>query len=196
MERHLGIYLNDYEVIYHGDLDCQNNFLQNLELMTRGENMRHHFIYSQRVMPDRFCFRCGSKTTSFRKPDGIKQNLTVLYGCTYRQIKLTSIIINATIKRLKQYEKKNCSNHKTTITILITQSSVLLDGLLYEVWKQSEQARIPWIKIEMLMGHSLGITRSYARFTEDEMLEDYLLVIDHLTVSQNLIIFYLSLCMF
>lgn len=66
MERHLGIYLNDYEVIYHGDLDCQNNFLQNLELMTRGENMRHHFIYSQRVMPDRFCFRCGSKTTSFK----------------------------------------------------------------------------------------------------------------------------------
>jgi integrase len=52
---------------------------------------------------------------------------------------------------------------------------------------QAEQARIPSIKIEMLMGHSLGVTDSYARFTEEEVLEDYLLGIDHLTVNQNLV---------
>ena len=52
---------------------------------------------------------------------------------------------------------------------------------------QAEQARIPSIKIEMLMGHSLGVTDSYARFTEEEMLEDYLLGIDNLTVNQNLV---------
>lgn len=51
---------------------------------------------------------------------------------------------------------------------------------------QSEQARIPSIKIEILMGHSLRVKGSYARFTEDEILEDYL-GIDHLTVSQNLV---------
>jgi hypothetical protein len=39
----------------------------------------------------------------------------------------------------------------------------------------------------MLMGHSLGVTDSYAKFTEDEMLEGYLLGIDHLTVNQNLV---------
>lgn len=52
---------------------------------------------------------------------------------------------------------------------------------------QAEQARIPSIKIEMLMGHSLGVTDSYARFTEEEMLEDYLLGIENLTVNQNLV---------
>jgi integrase len=52
---------------------------------------------------------------------------------------------------------------------------------------QAEQARIPSIKIEILMGHSLGVTDSYARFTEEEMLEDFLLGIDHLTVNQNLV---------
>jgi hypothetical protein len=53
---------------------------------------------------------------------------------------------------------------------------------------QTEQARIPSIKIEMLMGHSLGVTDSYARFTEEEMLDDYLLGIDHLTVNQNFVL--------
>ena len=52
---------------------------------------------------------------------------------------------------------------------------------------QAEQARIPSIKIEILMGHSLGVTDSYARFTEEEMLKDYLLGIDNLTVNQNLV---------
>lgn len=53
---------------------------------------------------------------------------------------------------------------------------------------QAEQARIPSIKIEMLMGHSLGVTDSYARFTEEQMLEDYLLGIDFLTVNQTVVL--------
>ena len=35
---------------------------------------------------------------------------------------------------------------------------------------QEEQARVPSIKIEILIGQSLGVTDSYARFSEDEML--------------------------
>ena len=53
---------------------------------------------------------------------------------------------------------------------------------------QAEQARIPSIKIEMLMGHSLGVSDSYVRFTEKEMLEDYLLGIDYLTVNQTVVL--------
>jgi integrase len=53
---------------------------------------------------------------------------------------------------------------------------------------QAEQARIPSIKIEMLMGHSLGVSDSYAKFTEDQMLEDYLKIIDFLTIDQNLVL--------
>ncbi|MDF0681961.1 MAG: tyrosine-type recombinase/integrase [Candidatus Nitrosocosmicus sp.] len=53
---------------------------------------------------------------------------------------------------------------------------------------QAEQARIPSIKIELLMGHSLGISDSYAKFTEEQMLEDYLKMIDFLTVDQNAVL--------
>ncbi len=41
---------------------------------------------------------------------------------------------------------------------------------------QAEQARIPSIKIELLMGHGLGVTDSYIRFSEEQMLEDYIQV--------------------
>lgn len=53
---------------------------------------------------------------------------------------------------------------------------------------QAEQARIPSIKIELLMGHSLGVSDSYAKFTEEQMLEDYLRTIDYLTVDQNAVL--------
>jgi hypothetical protein len=39
------------------------------------------------------------------------------------------------------------------------------------------------INVETLMGHSVGISDSYYRPTESELLEDYLKVADHLTVS-------------
>ena len=38
------------------------------------------------------------------------------------------------------------------------------------------------INIETLMGHSTGISDSYYRPTESELLEDYLKVVDHLTI--------------
>ena len=38
------------------------------------------------------------------------------------------------------------------------------------------------------MGHSLGVSDSYVRFTEKEMLEDYLLGIDYLTVNQTVVL--------
>lgn len=53
---------------------------------------------------------------------------------------------------------------------------------------QAEQARIPSIKIELLLGHSLGVTDSYIRFTEEQMLEDYLKIIDHLTINQTAVL--------
>lgn len=53
---------------------------------------------------------------------------------------------------------------------------------------QAEQARIPSIKIELLMGHSLGVSDSYAKFTEEQMLEDYLKTIDFLTIDQNIVL--------
>jgi integrase len=53
---------------------------------------------------------------------------------------------------------------------------------------QAEQARIPSIKVELLMGHSLGVSDSYAKFTEEQILEDYLKVVDFLTVDQNLVL--------
>jgi len=58
---------------------------------------------------------------------------------------------------------------------------------------QAEQARIPSIKIELLMGHSLGVSDSYVRFTEEQILEDYLKIVDHLTVNQTIVLINKSL---
>ena len=58
---------------------------------------------------------------------------------------------------------------------------------------QAEQARIPSIKIELLMGHSLGVSDSYVRFTEEQILEDYLHIVDHLTVNQTIVLINKSL---
>jgi integrase len=58
---------------------------------------------------------------------------------------------------------------------------------------QAEQARIPSIKIELFMGHSLGVSDSYVRFTEEQMLEDYLKIIDYVTVNQTIVLINKSL---
>jgi hypothetical protein len=39
------------------------------------------------------------------------------------------------------------------------------------------------INIEILMGHSTGISDSYYRATEEELLEDYLKAVDFLSIS-------------
>ena len=41
------------------------------------------------------------------------------------------------------------------------------------------------INIEILMGHSIGISDSYYRITEDEILEDYLKVLDLLMIDKT-----------
>jgi hypothetical protein len=46
-----------------------------------------------------------------------------------------------------------------------------------------ELAGMKPINIEILMGHSTGISDSYYRATENEILEDYLKAVDFLTIS-------------
>ena len=41
------------------------------------------------------------------------------------------------------------------------------------------------INIEKLMNHSIGISNSYYRATENDILEDYLKVVDFLTISKE-----------
>lgn len=58
---------------------------------------------------------------------------------------------------------------------------------------QMEQARVPSIKVELLLGHSLGVTDSYARFSEEQMLQDYLIGADYVTVNQTVVLINKSL---
>ena len=53
---------------------------------------------------------------------------------------------------------------------------------------QMEQARVPSIKVELFLGHSLGVTDSYARFSEEQMLQDYLIGSEYLTVNQTIVL--------
>lgn len=57
----------------------------------------------------------------------------------------------------------------------------------YRKWfkTQCELAGMKSINIEILMGHSIGISDSYYRIPERELLEDYLKAVDHLTVNEN-----------
>ncbi len=41
------------------------------------------------------------------------------------------------------------------------------------------------INVETLMGHSTGISDSYYRPTEKELLEDYYKVVDHLSITME-----------
>lgn len=48
-----------------------------------------------------------------------------------------------------------------------------------------ELAGMKSINIEILMGHSIGISDSYYRVTENELLQDYLKIVDSLTISKE-----------
>jgi integrase len=50
---------------------------------------------------------------------------------------------------------------------------------------RAEQAGMKPINVEILMGHSVGISDSYYRPTENELLEDYQKAVDYLTISQE-----------
>jgi hypothetical protein len=41
------------------------------------------------------------------------------------------------------------------------------------------------INVEITMGHNIGITASYYKPNEKEVLDDYLKAVDLLTISQN-----------
>lgn len=57
----------------------------------------------------------------------------------------------------------------------------------YRKWfkTQCELAGMKSINIEILMGHSIGISDSYYRIPERELLKDYLKAVDHLTINEN-----------
>ena len=48
-----------------------------------------------------------------------------------------------------------------------------------------EMAGMKPINVEVLMGHSTGISDSYYRATENELLEDYLKAVDYLTIDDK-----------
>jgi hypothetical protein len=48
-----------------------------------------------------------------------------------------------------------------------------------------EKSWMKSINIEILMGHSIGISDSYYRITERELLEDYLKAVDLLTINES-----------
>jgi hypothetical protein len=50
---------------------------------------------------------------------------------------------------------------------------------------QSEISGMKPINVEILMGHSVGLSDSYYRATESELLEDYLKIIDFLTINEE-----------
>ncbi len=58
---------------------------------------------------------------------------------------------------------------------------------------QTEQARISSAMIEIMMGHSLGVSSSYMKPTEDSLLNEYLIAIDYLTVNQTVVLINKSL---
>jgi hypothetical protein len=49
----------------------------------------------------------------------------------------------------------------------------------------AEQSGMKPINVEILMGHSVGISDSYYRPTEQSLREDYLKAVDKLTISSN-----------
>jgi hypothetical protein len=50
---------------------------------------------------------------------------------------------------------------------------------------RAEQSGMKPINVEILMGHSVGISDSYYRPTETEIVQDYLKAVDALTISQE-----------
>lgn len=53
-----------WSVVHHIDGNPNNNSVENLQGMTRGQHIRLH---SRKDMSDRYCLKCGSKTTLVHK---------------------------------------------------------------------------------------------------------------------------------
>ena len=75
--------------------------------------------------------------------------------------------------------RKKLSNNKKRHEFQVNHS--------YRKWFKTrcEIAGMKPINIEKLMNHSVGISDSYYRATEQELLDDYLHVIDYLSINGN-----------
>ena len=54
MEKSLGRFLNDGEIVHHKDENTLNNDISNLQLMTATEHIKHHIIEKKRKQNGQF----------------------------------------------------------------------------------------------------------------------------------------------